>query len=392
MLERASGQFTIEGNVEDIFGGVSGATRIARISQTILFTGALQGESIAEYTAVLPREADGSFQGFQRISGALGEREGTFVVSVTGEYAKGQPRGSWSIVPKSGSGDFVHIRGGGTFSQTAGKAGSYKLEFDLRKPRKTRAAGSAGESAAGELIPGIDIVAEEESTPKSETIVAVPVEETPVERPARRPRKKPAAPVSAVVESVEVETAIVPKRSRKKTPPVAVEASPGVEETAAPAAARKRTRANVEVEPGQTSPAATAKTKPPVRTRRRPSETSEGAVEAAVGTEPVSKPRRTRSASPVEQPAVDEQPVNPPARKRGRKPATEAVSPAVAEPPAKPRRKPAETPKPPIAESAPVADPKPARRKKTSAAPPEEPLQLPITQDKPARPRKAKAA
>jgi hypothetical protein len=392
VLERASGQFTIEGNVEDIFGGVSGATRIARISQTILFTGALQGESIAEYTAVLPREADGSFQGFQRISGALGEREGTFVVSVTGEYAKGQPRGSWSIVPKSGSGDFVHIRGSGTFSQAAGKAGSYKLEFDLRKPRKTRAAGSVDEPAAGELIPGIDIVEEDEPTPKVETFVAAPIDETPVGKPARRPRKKPAAPVSAVVESAVVELEIAPIRSRKKTQPIAVEASPGAEETAAPAAARKRTRANVEVEPGQTSPAATAKSKPPVRTRRRPSETSESAVEAAVVTEPVSKPRRTRSASPVEQSAVEAQLVNPPARKRSRKPAADVVSSAVAEAPPKHRRKPAETPKPPVAESAPVVEPKPARRKKTSAAPPEEPLPLPVAQDKPARPRKAKAA
>ena len=161
MLERARGQYTIEGTVEDIYGGVSGAARIARISQTFLFSGALEGESVAEYTAVLPRDGNGSFQGYQRITGALGEREGTFVVCVTGEYLKGQPCGVWSIVPKSGSGDFVHIRGSGTFTQSAGKTGSYSFEFDLRKPRASRTASVAAEP--DELIPGIDIVAEEDA-------------------------------------------------------------------------------------------------------------------------------------------------------------------------------------------------------------------------------------
>lgn len=252
MLERASGQFTIEGQVEDIFGGISGATRIARISQTCLFTGTLEGESIAEYTAVLPRETDGSFQGFQRISGALGEREGSFVVQVTGDYAKGQPRGSWTIVPKSGSGDFVHIRGGGSFSQSAGKPGSYKFEFDLRKPRKARDTSASVDADADALIPGIDIVAEEETTPAIELPADTPV----VAKPARRSRKKVeptvTEPVTAATEPVTprkrspkkaesidltaTEAATPPKRSRTKT----TQAPAPVEATPAPA--RKRSR------------------------------------------------------------------------------------------------------------------------------------------------------
>lgn len=137
MIERVTGHYNIEGHVEDIFGGVSGVARLARISQTCLYSGALEGESIAEYTAVLPRNGEPRFQGFQRISGKLGDREGSFVVQVSGDYTRGASRGAWSIVPKSGTDDFVHIRGSGTFTQSNGKPGSYTLEFDLRKPRRS---------------------------------------------------------------------------------------------------------------------------------------------------------------------------------------------------------------------------------------------------------------
>jgi hypothetical protein len=343
VLERASGQFTIEGNVEDIFGGISGATRIARISQTCLFTGALQGESIAEYTAVLPRGGDGSFQGFQRISGALGEREGTFVVCVTGEYAKGQPRGSWTIVPKSGSGDFVHIRGSGTFSQSPGKAGNYKFEFDLRKPRKTRDAGAAAEPEATELIPGIDVVAEDELTPEIEPIAATPLDETPVEKPVRRPRKKAAPPEPEVVEPAALEPAVAPKRSRKKAAPVVVEAI---------------------AEPPVTAPA-------PSRKRSPKKEPLVVEVANTVAIEPTPKPRRTRGKAIAEPVAVEPAPAPATPRKRARK--TTEVE---------------------IVESTAIAiesKPKPARRKKP-VVPTPEPVPLPVALEKPARQRKANAA
>jgi hypothetical protein len=343
VLERASGQFTIEGNVEDIFGGISGATRIARISQTCLFTGALQGESIAEYTAVLPREGDGSFQGFQRISGVLGEREGTFVVCVTGEYTRGQPRGSWTIVPKSGSGDFAHIRGSGTFSQSPGKTGRFQLEFDLRKPRKARDAGAAAESGMGELIPGIDVVAEDESSREIEPIVAAPLAEPPAEKPVRRPRKKAAPPEPLVVESSAVAPAVAPKRPRKKAAPVLVEA---VAEPPVPT-------------PG---PA-------PKRSRKKEIVVVEEPIPVAV--EPTPKRRRTRSKAIAEQVAADPAPAPPAPRKRARK-TTEA-----------------EVPEPTSVVTEPK--PKPARRTKTVVQTPA-PVPLPVALEKPARQRKAKAA
>lgn len=217
MLERASGQFIVDGQVEDILGGISGAARIARISQSCRFTGQFEGESMAEFTAVLPHEGDGSFHGFQRIAGTLGEREGTFVVSVTGAYAKGYPRGEWVIVPKSGSGDFTHIRGRGTFSLPDGKPGFYRFEFDLRKPR---AAKQPVESEIEAMKPADEPVAPPavpaKPTRKPRTTKTEPLVEASVETPGdvptpRKPSRKTAS------EPVLVATAASSKPKRMRT-------------------------------------------------------------------------------------------------------------------------------------------------------------------------------
>lgn len=247
VLERASGTFIVDGQVEDILGGISGAARIARISQSCRFAGQLEGESIAEFTAVLPRDGDGSFHGFQRIAATLGEREGTFVVSVSGEYVKGQPKGSWTIVPKSGSGDFAHIRGSGTFSLPDGKPGKYQLEFDLRKPRAAKAVKEETvedvpievlEPVASDIPSAVDA----KPTHKSRATKVEPAAEVAVELPVKRARARKVA--SPPVEAVIVAD-LTPKRTRARkieapvTEPIVTE----------PVTKPKRPRKTAEVEP-----------------------------------------------------------------------------------------------------------------------------------------------
>jgi len=326
VLERASGQFIIEGNVEEIFGGSNGMARIARISQSCRFNGQLEGESMAEFTAVLQRDGGGSFHGFQRISGTLGERAGSFVLSVSGEILKGQPRGSWAIVPKSGSGDFVHIRGSGIFSLPDGKPGKYQLEFDLRKPR---AAPTAVVEAADETP---DVQREEAmavSVTASDAPIVVP------EKPPRKPHVRKAKPVAEIVAETPVKRARSRKTELAPPEPVAAAEKPA-----------KRTRSR-KVEP--VAPEPVAVTEPLVK-RKRPRQT-QPVVLAETITEPAPKPKRARKPAPAE-------------------PANEPVA-AVAEPiqeavPVKSTRRKKATPPEPIA--LPVAEPLPARRRRAKAA------------------------
>ena len=326
MLERAKGQFTIEGNVEEIFGGIAGAARIARISQSCRFSGELEGESMAEFTAMLPREGDGRFHGFQRISGTLGEREGTFVMSVTGEIQKGQPRGSWAIVPKSGSGDFVHIRGDGTFSLPDGKPGTYRLEFDLRKPR-------AAKATTAEAVAVTPDVAIEEATETPAESIEAPV--AAPEKRTRKPRARKAEPLAEVVVDAPV------KRTRTR-----MAKSVSAEPVVAAEQPAKRTRSTKSET--ATSTTAVVAEPPTKRARRRQ---TESAAPAEVIAEPTPKPKRSRKASQKD-------------------PATEPEAAAAGAPqeivPIKPHRR--KKPAPPEPVVLPVAERTAPRRRRAKAA------------------------
>jgi hypothetical protein len=345
VLERARGQFKIEGNVEDIFGGISGAARIARISQTCIFTGELEGESIAEYTAVLPREGEGTFQGFQRISGKLGEREGTFVVGVTGAYRQGQSRGQWSIVPKSGSGDFLHIRGEGEFELPAGKPATYRLEFDVRKQRATRAAVDAAESDDTPIVEEIELV---EAVAEPVVVIEQPA------KPIRRKQPKPAPKAKAAPGPVE--RAVRASRRKKAEPVVAAEQIPVAVAASEPVAkrARRKKPSPVPEPPIQTAKPARGKKSPPV---------------AAVEPEPVVAAKTQRKTprkqtEPVPAPAEAPAPI---ARKQARRKKTQPVkdgTPAATKP-APSRRKPKPTPAEPV--PLPVAQAKPPRQRRKAA-------------------------
>ncbi len=334
MLERASGQFTIDGQVEDILGGISGAARIARISQSCQFTGQLEGESMAEFTAVLPRNGDGRFHGFQRIAGTLGEREGTFVVSVTGDYRKGVPHGSWTIVPKSGTGDFVHIRGGGEFSLPDGKPGKYVLEFDARKPRvvKNDVAAIAVQEPGSILVETPDPV----EIPVAEAAAITPVPS----KPARKPRASTSEPPTEVITELPTKRS----RSRKDVLPVA-------EGTAPTKSAPKRTRMKP-AEPVVAPEPDIAESEPKPKRSRKPA-----TVQPAIAStppiaetipDPVPTPKVKRSRKPTpEQPTVEVAPAaaevapelavsKPPRRKKDALPAPVVL--LVAEPAPRRRR------------------------------------------------------
>jgi len=368
VLERAKGQFTIEGQVEDIFGGASGAARLARVSQTCVFTGTLEGESIAEYTAVFPRDGDRRFQGFQRITGKLGGREGSFVVCVTGDYPKGRSRGTWSIVPKSGTGDFTHIRGNGDFSQTAGGTGTYTLEFDLRKPRKMRVDESVSDTGAAAAEPAAPIAIETEA------------EQAPVARatePAKPSRRRTTK--STPLASPDVPTAD-PSSRRAKRPVVATE-TPTLP-APAPADAQPK-RAPKRAAPAEPDGATTAEAEhaiapalpPKTRRRRKPADLPREQIETPPhGTaEPIqAKPGSKYTRIPEAQHVVETGPApEPSTRKRVRKSASEPVP-------------------EPAAEPEPIVATKRGGRKKSAPTPTQAPLT--IVPEKPARTRKSKAA
>ena len=80
-----------------------------------------------DFMTYLP-DASAVFLGFQRFVGRVGAREGSFIFQHGGRFASGVATDTWTVVPNTGTGDLVGIRGQVEFS--AGHQNSYEIIFE----------------------------------------------------------------------------------------------------------------------------------------------------------------------------------------------------------------------------------------------------------------------
>jgi hypothetical protein len=71
----------------------------------------------------------GSFVGLERIVGRVGGRSGSFVLQHTGTFDKTDVNGTFFIVPQSGTGELVNLRGEGSIN-LSGHAELYPMNFN----------------------------------------------------------------------------------------------------------------------------------------------------------------------------------------------------------------------------------------------------------------------
>jgi hypothetical protein len=130
-MARAAGSFSVKSWDESTYRELAENAKLTKA--TVAF--ALEGDLAAEATwdAVMCYRPDGSavYTGMQQVKGTLAGREGSFVVQADGEFADGEARTRWQIVPGSGTGGLAGIVGTGTSVGTASPVGSFELDYSL---------------------------------------------------------------------------------------------------------------------------------------------------------------------------------------------------------------------------------------------------------------------
>ncbi|MFD0746989.1 DUF3224 domain-containing protein [Phytohabitans flavus] len=132
MTEYAKGAFTIEGWDQETFDEAEGAA-LSQAKVTKTFTGDLTGTSSTRILMCLTQvETSSAYVGFERFSGTVGGRAGTFVLhhNATADAADGQAL-YWAIVPDSGTGDLRTIRGAGQIIVDGAGGHAYTLEYSF---------------------------------------------------------------------------------------------------------------------------------------------------------------------------------------------------------------------------------------------------------------------
>ena len=102
---------------------------LMEISISEVFSGDLEGESSVRALQVQRHDKSASMISLQRFNGKLGGSEGTFVLQGQETVANGKISATWFVVPGSGTGELVGLRGEGGFAGEFGKGSDATLDY-----------------------------------------------------------------------------------------------------------------------------------------------------------------------------------------------------------------------------------------------------------------------
>jgi hypothetical protein len=130
MGEHANATFKVESWDENkTIEADAGGTAFAKVEQSL--TGDIEGEGLAQWLMCYRPDKTADFVGLQQISGKVGDREGSFVLTSNGTFDGKVAAGDMVVVAGSGEGDFAGITGTGSFSAPHGSEATIELEYEV---------------------------------------------------------------------------------------------------------------------------------------------------------------------------------------------------------------------------------------------------------------------
>ena len=128
MRTRALARITVR-NSEATLYDQSSKPALIDVHLTETFSGDIEGDSEVRALQTLRDDKSASMVSVQRVRGKLGGRAGTFVLQGSEVVANGRIKATWFVVPGSGTGDLVGLRGEGGFEGGFGKGSDGTLDY-----------------------------------------------------------------------------------------------------------------------------------------------------------------------------------------------------------------------------------------------------------------------
>lgn len=102
---------------------------LSRIHVEESFSGDIAGDGVVEFLQAARADGSASFVGIERVTGALAGRHGTFLLQDSGTVDGELVSGTWFVVPDSGTGELVGLRGDGGFRANLGENAQIYLDY-----------------------------------------------------------------------------------------------------------------------------------------------------------------------------------------------------------------------------------------------------------------------
>lgn len=102
---------------------------LTRIHVEESFDGDISGAGAVEFLQAARTDGSASFVGIERVTGAVGGRQGTFLLQDAGTVQDNIVRGDWFVIPGSGTGQLAGLRGTGGFRANLGEGAQVHLDY-----------------------------------------------------------------------------------------------------------------------------------------------------------------------------------------------------------------------------------------------------------------------
>jgi hypothetical protein len=121
------GMFQITAWDESSYFETDNGAKLTQAVVTQRYQGALQGQSEIRFLMSYQDKANATFVGFERFTGRLGDKEGSFVLQHKGIFAAGVASSEFELVELSATGDLAHLFGKGHFVSTENGQANYQM-------------------------------------------------------------------------------------------------------------------------------------------------------------------------------------------------------------------------------------------------------------------------
>jgi hypothetical protein len=106
-----------------------GGPVLSRIHVEESFSGDINGDGVVEFLQAALADGSASFVGIERVAGTLAGRSGTFLLQDQGTVEASTVSGQWFVVPGSGTGHLLGLRGEGGFRANLGEGAQVHLDY-----------------------------------------------------------------------------------------------------------------------------------------------------------------------------------------------------------------------------------------------------------------------
>lgn len=128
---RATGTLEIDSWDEEPYDEREG-TKLARVRVAKTFRGDVEGVSTTDLLlAYGAEEGSAAYVGFERVVGSVHGRSGSFVLHHTATSSPDGRLATWSVVPDTGTGELLGLRGEAEISVGPDGGHSFSLDYDL---------------------------------------------------------------------------------------------------------------------------------------------------------------------------------------------------------------------------------------------------------------------